>query len=80
VDTGRPDGGRHYYFSHPPNVRVSNKKVKGLEVRSDNAYVIAPPSMHYTKATYGWGNISGGYMDELPQCFIDFADRGEKDI
>jgi hypothetical protein len=79
VETGRADGGKHYYFSYPPNVWVPTRKIKALEVRSDGAYVVAPPSMHYTGKTYRWGNIQpGSYPDELPQCFIDFAKLGEK--
>jgi Bifunctional DNA primase/polymerase, N-terminal/Family of unknown function (DUF5906)/Primase C terminal 2 (PriCT-2) len=79
VETGRVDGGRHYFFTYPANVRVPTKKVEGLEVRSDGAYVVAPPSRHHTGKPYTWQNISlGSRMDELPQCFIDFAVLGEK--
>ena len=46
VETGRADGGRHYYFSYPPNVSVPTRKIKGLEVRSDGTYVVVPPSIH----------------------------------
>jgi hypothetical protein len=53
--------------------------VKGLELRSDGTYVVAPPSIHYTGRQYEWKNISSGrFMDELPECLIDFATHGEK--
>jgi hypothetical protein len=79
VETGRADGGRHYYFSYPPNVSVPTRKINGLEVRSGGTYVVVPPSIHYTGNSYRWGNIpNGSYPDELPQCFIDLAHHGEK--
>jgi hypothetical protein len=83
VETGREDGGRHYYFRTPKDVTVKTRKVKGLEVRSDNAYVAAPPSVHYTGRVYTWHGVSDAHskdmgLDDLPQCFIDFAAQGEK--
>jgi hypothetical protein len=79
VETGRADGRRHLFYSYPPNVSVPTRKIKGLEVRSDGTYVVAPPSIHQTGKTYRWQNIPpGSYPDELPQCFIDFAKLGEK--
>ena len=79
VETGRLDGGRHYYFRYPKSGYVRTRKLNGLEIRSDNAYVVAPPSIHHTGKRYVWSNIPpGSEMDELPQCFIDFALHGEK--
>jgi hypothetical protein len=79
VDTGRVDGGRHYFYTYPPNCTVPTRKIKGLEVRSDGTYVVAPPSIHQTGKPYRWQNIPpGSYPDELPQCFIDFATLGRK--
>jgi Bifunctional DNA primase/polymerase, N-terminal/Primase C terminal 2 (PriCT-2)/Family of unknown function (DUF5906) len=85
VETGREDGGRHYYFRYPKDVTVKTRKVEGLEVRSDNAYVVAPPSVHYTGRVYTWQGIpneqsSRPGWEDLPQCFIDFAAHGEKAI
>ena len=51
--TGR---GRHLVFSMPPDVRVANLKklLPEVDLRSDRAYVIAPPSVHPSGATYTW--------------------------
>jgi hypothetical protein len=83
VETGRDEGGRHHYFRYPKDVTVQTRKVKGLEVRSDGAYVVAPPSIHYTGRIYTWHGVpdnrsSDPGVDDLPQCFIDFAAQGEK--
>jgi Bifunctional DNA primase/polymerase, N-terminal/Primase C terminal 2 (PriCT-2)/Family of unknown function (DUF5906) len=79
VETGRVDGGRHYYFRYPLGVSVPNRKLNGLEVKSDGTYVVAPPSTHHTGKPYVWRDIPPGIaMDELPQCFLDFAVQGQK--
>jgi hypothetical protein len=85
VETGREDGGQHYYFRYPKDVTVRTRKVKGLEVRSDGAYVVAPPSEHSTGRVYTWRGVPNEHsrdmgLDDLPQCFIDFATDGEKAI
>jgi putative DNA primase/helicase len=49
-------GGRHYYFKHPGG-RVPNsagKLGRGLDVRGDGGYVVAPPSNHVSGGTYRW--------------------------
>jgi hypothetical protein len=54
VRTG--SGGRHLYFKHP-GVAVPNsagKLGRGLDVRGDGGYLIAPPSLHPDGGTYEW--------------------------
>src|SRR5262249_54534772 len=48
VNTGRADGGRHFYFPYPSNMNVPSHKNDGLEIKSDGSYVVAPPSRHAT--------------------------------
>ena len=49
--TGR---GRHIYYKYLEGVEVKTKQLDGLEVRSDNAYVVAPPSLHKSGRRYAW--------------------------
>jgi hypothetical protein len=54
VNTG--GGGRHYYFCLPVGMVVSNRAgvVPGIDVRGDNGYVVAPPSLHVSGIHYTW--------------------------
>jgi hypothetical protein len=54
VHTG--GGGLHYYFAHPGGtVRNSASMLgAGLDIRGDGGYVVAPPSVHVSGATYTW--------------------------
>jgi hypothetical protein len=79
VETGRTDGGRHYYFRYPPNITLPSKKIKGLEIKSDGSYVVAPFSIHHTGKPYVWKNVpAGSQMDDVPECFINLAIHGNK--
>lgn len=52
--TGR---GRHLYFQYPAGISIRNsigKLEKGLDVRGDGGYVVAPPSDHVSGAEYKW--------------------------
>lgn len=51
VKTGRPDG-YHLYFSG--NVVCGSSKADGIEVKGEDAYVVAPPSNHLSGNTYAW--------------------------
>jgi putative DNA primase/helicase len=50
-------GGRHYYFQHPQDAEIRNsagKLGRGLDVRGDGGYVVAPPSIHASGNEYRW--------------------------
>lgn len=52
--------GRHVYFNHPGwEVRNFARKLPGLDLRGDGGYVVAPPSIHPSGATYRWQNDQG---------------------
>lgn len=58
VESGRAEGGRHYYFRHPGGSEVPNRGKmygrKDLQLRGDGGYIIAPPSVHETGRRYAW--------------------------
>ncbi|MDR3792996.1 MAG: bifunctional DNA primase/polymerase [Terracidiphilus sp.] len=62
VKTGRTgnDGKRkgcHYYFREPTGISIRNSAGflgKGLDVRADGGYVVAPPSLHPSGLLYEW--------------------------
>ena len=61
-------GGRHYYFYLPPDKREGVKNAvgigRGLDLRFDGGYVVAPPSRHVSGRTYEWeasSELSTGY-------------------
>lgn len=60
--TVRTGSGWHLYFA-PPDVEVRNsasKIGKGIDVRGDGGYVVAPPSIHPSGRVYVW-------RDEVPE-------------
>ncbi len=49
-------GGGHLYFRHP-GVRIGSSAGKlgpGLDIRGDDAYCVAPPSLHQSRKRYQW--------------------------
>jgi putative DNA primase/helicase len=53
-------GGLHYYFQLPTG-KLRNLLRKGIDIKHDGGYVIAPPSNHESGGTYRWRN---GYDPE----------------
>jgi hypothetical protein len=56
--TGRVGGGVHLYFEHREG--VTNRKgslPKGVEVRGEGGYVLAPPSLHISGNRYAWDDV-----------------------
>ena len=46
-------GGYHFKFKYPQDTKIPTKKVgKGIETRSDGAYIVAPPSLHVSGKRY----------------------------
>jgi putative DNA primase/helicase len=62
VKTGRTDTdgkrkGAHFYFRAPVGVPIRNSAGvlgKGLDIRADGGYVVAPPSLHPSGLLYEW--------------------------
>ena len=53
VITGR---GRHLYFKSPPEKIPCSAGTlgRGLDIRGDGGFIIAPPSLHHSGARYEW--------------------------
>jgi hypothetical protein len=47
-------GGRHVLFEHRPGLRNAVRFAPGLDVRTDNGYIVAPPSQHVSGRAYAW--------------------------
>lgn len=52
VKTG--GGGWHYYYQYDKRVSQTAGIYKGIDIRNDGGYVIAPPSIHQSGLRYEW--------------------------
>lgn len=67
-------GGEHIFFKHPGiEIRNSAGKLgKGLDIRGDGGYVVAPPSVHPNGNVYEWEvRPSETPLADMPQWMID---------
>lgn len=60
--------GCHYYFKHPGwRVKNSVRRLgKGLDIRGDGGYVVAPPSRHASGVDYRWSTELDIDFAEIP--------------
>jgi hypothetical protein len=73
--TARTGRGRHLYFLHPGGT-VSNRGIgEGIDVRGNNGYVAAPPSVHPNGSVYEWIDPSCP-VQPLPECVRVLLNRG----
>ena len=67
-------GGEHIFFKHP-NVEIRNsagKLGKGLDIRGDGGYVVAPPSLHPNGNDYRWTVYpSETELADMPEWMIE---------
>jgi hypothetical protein len=74
VQTG--GGGLHFYFATETEVRNKDSRgtgVRGVDVRGDGGYVVAPPSLHPSGERYKW--VDWPLPDILPQWPFRFAEK-----
>jgi Bifunctional DNA primase/polymerase, N-terminal len=65
-------GGTHLYFQHPGrNVACRANLRPGIDVRGDDGYIVAPPSLHVTGARYRFVSNSGLLVPPLSQALCD---------
>lgn len=74
-------GGEHVFFKHPGiEIRNSAGKLgRGLDIRGDGGYVVAPPSRHPNGNYYEWIFKPSQYpLADMPEWMIELLkDRGE---
>ena len=67
-------GGEHIFFKHPGiEIRNSASKLgKGLDIRGDGGYVVAPPSLHPNGNIYEWVvRPSQVELSDMPEWMIE---------
>lgn len=73
----RTGGGWHAYFAHPGGTLPSSAGhvAKGLDVRADGSYVVAPPSRHANGRTYRWVVLPprAGDLPPIPAWLLQLA-------
>ena len=47
-------GGRHFFFKMPAEGMRSGKLAKGIDIKGDGGYIVAPPSNHISGGYYKW--------------------------
>lgn len=65
------NGGEHIFFRHP-GIEIHNsagKLGRGLDIRGDGGYVVAPPSIHPNGNIYEWV-VSDTQLADMPQWMI----------
>lgn len=79
VQTG--SGGRHLYFKCPSNASVPSRAevggIRGLDVRGDGGYAIAPPSNHASGRPYIWDPDESVPIADAPSWLIRLISRGQ---
>ena len=74
--------GRHFYFSYPSEGLIRNSASKlapGLDTRGDGGYVIVPPSIHPTGATYQWtAPLNGQEPRSTPEWLLQLVTSPER--
>lgn len=76
-------GKGHFYFKHPGfPVKNMIRKVPGIDIKGDGGYVVAPPSIHPSGATYAWLEAfhpAKTPVAPCPQWLLDLIDQGREE-
>lgn len=56
VRTGR-EGGMHRWYTCEQSTRLSVHQLRGVDIRADGGYIVAPPSLHKSGNLYTWVTI-----------------------
>jgi hypothetical protein len=72
--------GRHLYFEWPDKQVIRNSAGKigpGLDIRGQNGYVLAPPSIHPSGGTYTWSVDGVNSLAPAPAWLLAKANGGD---
>ncbi|MFA5053578.1 MAG: bifunctional DNA primase/polymerase, partial [Parcubacteria group bacterium] len=67
-------GGRHLYFAYPGKLKNKVALERGIDIRSEGGYVVAPPSIHPSGKRWEWeasSRIDEMEMAPAPQWLVD---------
>lgn len=71
--------GDHYYFNHPGDRRIGNQQnlggYKGIDLRGDGGYVVAPPSNHISGGTYADFSPPDTRITSTPTWILNLVGR-----
>jgi putative DNA primase/helicase len=72
-------GGMHVFFRYNSALKQgTNRLGKGIDVRNDGGYIVAPPSSHRSGGTYEWQN-EGTPLDDLPEYLLAPKKKSKRD-
>lgn len=69
-------GGRHIYFAIPANSVIpcsASKIAKGVDIRGDGGYIVAPPSIHPSGKRYEWSVESTEDFIPAPEWLLNLV-------
>ena len=78
-------GGFHLYYKNTSGKKLWGAKnvIPGVDVRAENAYIVAPPSIHRNRKKYEWiqGNLEDiAEVDESVIRFLDLIPKNKGEL
>jgi putative DNA primase/helicase len=73
VEVVTGSGGRHLWFAVPHHIPLPNTAGllgSGIDTRSDNGYVVCPPSNHHSGRAYSWSVDSADVTAPAPDWLV----------
>src|SRR5665213_1102706 len=73
-------GGFHYYFNYPKGANIGNRTdfMPGLDIKSDNGYVVAVPSNHFSGVRYALDEKSTDVSADPPLILLEMLQSKKK--
>src|SRR5690606_21194195 len=67
--------GKHFLFQYPKGHVVGNRSgvLPGIDVRGDNGYVVAAPSLHASGKQYAWEIGPYTTLAEMPLWLVELV-------